>query len=46
MYGSDFSKPSMLDYILQMFCFLEGHCIDCVIQGMLDPANLLQAEWY
>lgn len=22
--------PSMPDYILQIFCFLEGHCIDCM----------------
>lgn len=44
MYGFDFLMSVMPDYILQIFCFLEGHCIDCIAQGMLDAVNLPQAE--
>lgn len=46
MYGFDFSMACVPDYIPQIFCFLEGHCIDCMPQGMLDTANLPQAECY
>lgn len=44
VYDCDFSTLRTPDYIPQIFCFLEGHCIDRTPRGALDTADLLRAE--